>query len=97
MSGGSHNYLCYKDVEEIIYETEELECMRDTLIKYGYEDIAKDTQRLVEYIKSAKVRIETLNDLLKPVFKAIEWYESGDTSKESMNEILESYRMRHGE
>ena len=94
MSGGSFNYLCYKETEDLFNRISDLEDMRESLIKYGYEDIAKDTQRLIEYIKSAECVIGTLKDMLKPVFHAVEWYESADYSKETMIEILEKYRRK---
>lgn len=94
MSGGSFNYLCYKETEDLFNRTSDLEDMRESLIKYGYEDIAKDTQRLIEYIKSAKCTIDTLKEILEPVFHAVEWYESADYSKETMIEILEKYRRK---
>lgn len=43
MSGGSFNYLCYREVDDLINSQDDLESMRNALIKYGYEDIAKDT------------------------------------------------------
>lgn len=93
MSGGSFSYLCYKtDISEICEYSDELERMRESLIKYGYEDIARDTQRLIEYIKSAKIRIETLAEQLNNVFHAVEWYESADYSKDTMIKELEKYR-----
>lgn len=94
MSGGSFNYLCCKETEDLFYRISDLEDMRESLIKYGYEDIAKDTQRLIEYVKSAKCTIGTLNDMLKPVFHAVEWKESGDFGKEDMIEVLEKYRRK---
>lgn len=94
MSGGSFNYLCYKGTEDLFNQISDLEDMRESLIKYGYEDIAKDTQRLIEYIKSAKCTIDTLKEILEPVFHAVEWYESADYSKETMIEILEKYRRK---
>lgn len=94
MSGGSFNYLCYKDTEALFNRLSDLEDMRESLIQYGYEDIAKDTQRLIEYIKSAECVIGTLKDMLEPVFHAVEWYESADYSKETMIEILEKYRIK---
>lgn len=94
MSGGAFNYLCYKEIEEIFNHTGDLEDMRESLIKYGYEDIAKDTQRLIEYIKSAKCTIGTLKEMLEPVFHAVEWYESADYGKDTMIEILEKYRRK---
>lgn len=94
MSGGSFNYLYCRDIDELMNNTSDLEEMRDYLISYGYEDIAKDTQRLIEYIKSAECVIGTLKDMLEPVFHAVEWYESADWGKEKMIEVLEKYRRK---
>lgn len=92
MSGGSFNYLYCKDIEDLMNSERDLADMREILIKYGYEDIAKDAQRLIEYIKSAKCTIGTLAEMLEPVFHAVEWYESADYSKETMIKVLEKYR-----
>ena len=54
--------------------------------------MAKDTQRLVEYIKSASIRIETLFEALSPVFKAVEWFDSGDWGEETLNNEILKYR-----
>lgn len=94
MSGGSFNYLCYKQIEDLFTNVDDLEDMQKALIKYGYEDIAEDTQRLIEYIKSAKCTIGVLKDMLQPVFHAVEWYESADYGKETMIEVLEEYRRK---
>lgn len=93
MSGGSFNYLCYThEADEIMGRVDELDEMREYLIKYGYEDIAKDTQRLIEYIKSSRIVIETLADMLSDVFHAVEWRVSGDYGEDRMIEELEKYR-----
>ena len=95
MSGGSFNYLyCKENIGDLLYHTDDLDDMREALIKYGYEDIAKDTQRLIEYIKSAEVRVTVLAKNLQGVFKAVEYYESGDWGKETMLSKLEEYRRR---
>ena len=94
MSGGYFDYLCYKETEDLFNRTGDLEKMREKLIAYGYEDIAKDTQRLIEYIKSADCVIGTLKDMLSPVFHAVEWKESGDWGKDDMIEVLEKYRRK---
>lgn len=62
------------------------------LQEYGYEDIARDTQRLIEYIQSASIRIEVLSENLNDVFHAVEWHESGDILRETMIAELEKYR-----
>lgn len=94
LSGGSFEYLCYKDVPELMNSSSiaNLESMVHHLQEYGYEDIARDTQRLIEYIQSASIRIEVLSENLNDVFHAVEWHESGDISRETMIERLENYR-----
>lgn len=94
MSGGSFDYLCYKEVPELMNSSNiaNLESMVQHLQKYGYEDIARDTQRLIEYIQSASIRIEVLSENLNDVFHAVEWHESGDIGRETMIAELEKYR-----
>lgn len=94
LSGGSFDYLCYKDVPELMNSSSiaNLESMVQHLQEYGYEDIARDTKRLIEYIQSASIRIEVLSENLNDVFHAVEWHESGDISRETMIERLENYR-----
>ena len=94
MSGGSFNYLCFSELPEIMYRTDELEQIEQILIEKRYEDIAKDVHRLVEYCKSAKVRIGVLFEQLNSVLHDVEWYESGDIGDESLKEALEKYRNR---
>lgn len=94
MSGGSWNYLYSKEIDELMNgsSTELLQDMVDRLNSAGFEDVAKDTQRLVEYTKSASIRIETLFEALSPVFKAVEWFDSGDWGEETLNNEILKYR-----
>lgn len=94
LSGGSFGYLCYKDVSELMKPSgiSELESMVQHLQAYGYEDIARDTQRLIEYIQSASIRIEVLSENLNGVFRAVEWHGSGDIGRKEMIAELEKYR-----
>ena len=94
MSGGSWNYLYSKEIDELMNgsSTELLQDMVDRLNSAGFKDVAKDTQRLVEYIKSASIRIETLFETLSPVFKAVEWFDSGDWGEETLNNEILKYR-----
>ena len=99
MSGGSWNYLYTKEIDDLMQYSniETLEEMADYLNQNGYEDVAKDTMRLVEYIKSAKIRVETLFEMLSPVFKAVEWYCSGDWGKDRVGKAIEEYRNGNGD
>lgn len=99
MSGGSWNYLYSKEIDDFMQYSniETLEEMADYLNQNGYEDVAKDTRRLVEYIKSAKIRVETLFEMLSPVFKAVEWYCSADWGKDKVDKAIEEYRNGKGD
>lgn len=99
MSGGSWNYLYTKEINDLMQYSniETLEEMADYLNQNGYEDVAKDTRRLVEYIKSAKIRVGTLFEILGPVFKAVEWYCSGDWGKDRVGRAIEEYRNGKGD
>ena len=99
MSGGRWSYLYSREADELRQSgnIELLEEMADYLNQNGYEDVAKDTRRLVEYIKSAKIRVETLFEMLSPVFKAVEWYCSGDLGKDRVGKVIEEYRNGKGD
>jgi hypothetical protein len=92
MSGGSYNYLYCKGASYLLDNVGYLEEMGEVLLKEGYEDVALDMFRLVEYIKSAKIRIDVLSTQLSDVMKAVEWYESCDIGKNSLKESIEKYR-----
>jgi hypothetical protein len=92
MSGGSLNYLCYKQPEELFHYIDEMERVETELIKQGAVDIAKDVRRLIEYIKTAEIRIGVLSERLNGVFHAVEWWKSGDFGDDSLAKALENYR-----
>ena len=92
MSGGSLNYLCYKEAADLFGCIDEIEQVEAELLRRGYKDIAKDVRRLIEYINSAENRIAVLNDQLHGVFKAVEWYRSADWGEGSLKEALDEYR-----
>lgn len=92
MSGGSHNYLCYTEMPDIIGRTADMEEVEQTLIEFGYIDIAKDVRRLIEYCKSAQIRVGVLFEQLNGVFHDVEWYCSADIGEETLIERLEAYR-----
>lgn len=92
MSGGSFNYLYCKDGAELFNYVSDIEDIEEALIKLNYIDVAKDTRRLIEYIKTALVRVEVLNNQLKPVFKAVEYRESCDYDDDDLKKVIEKYR-----
>lgn len=92
MSGGSFNYLCYKEVSDLFHAVDDLEDVEQYLIKRGDKDIAQDVRRLIEYILSAENRIGVLKDNLEDVLHAVEWRESGDWGESSLQRELDRYR-----
>jgi hypothetical protein len=94
MRGGSHNYLCFRQTHELLEygRIDDMEEMEQTLIEMGYTDIAKDVRRLIEYCKSAEIRIGVLFEQLEGVFHDIEWYHSADIGEETLIKRLEQYR-----
>lgn len=96
MSGGSFNYLCYKETPELFNAIGDLEDVEQYLLQRGDKDIAKDVRRLIEYIESAENRVDVLRENLAGVFKAVEWRSSGDWGEESLQRALDIYRDKEG-
>lgn len=95
MSGGAYNYIYQRDVMDLLERKEELYDIIKSLNQHGYDDIAEDTKELfykIGDIKNKIQEVERYREALENVFKAVEWYESGDYSKDTMIEILEGYR-----
>lgn len=92
MSGGSLNYLCYKEPEELFHYIREMEEVELVLIGQGAEDIAKDVRRLIEYVKSAEIRIGVLSAQLNDIFHAVEWRLSADYGDDTLKKHIEQYR-----
>lgn len=94
MSGGSYNYLFCKETCELFNynNIRTLEEMESRFLGLGYDDIAKDFRRLIEYIKSANNRVEVLGNQLNGLMHDIEWYDSGDIGEDTLAERVEKYR-----
>ena len=92
MSGGSYDYLCTKDGFEINYHRDQLANMRDRLISLGYVDAAKETESCLLMLQAMEVRLQARIDRLSPVWKAIEWCDSGDWRKDDIEQAIEKYR-----
>lgn len=93
MSGGSYNNLCYKDPDDLLGMTEELEMMADRLAGLGYaEDAALETQKMLCNIRQYWNRIEASRQRLQEVWKAVEYWDSRDSSEDSVQSALKMYR-----
>ena len=92
MSGGSYNYLCYKDSDNINEVREELNQMRDRLTELGHKDAAKETESVLLMLDSFEVRLSARLERLNDVWKCVEWCDSGDSGEDSVNGAVERYR-----
>lgn len=92
MSGGSYNYLCYKEAYDIHERIEELHEMRDRLIELGFTDAAGETESVILMLKGFEVRLQARINRLKHVWKAVEWMDSGDSGIDYVNDEVEKYR-----
>lgn len=93
MSGGSLDYLCFKEPEELFHCIGEMEKVEQVLLQRGAQDIARDVRRLIEYVKSAENRISVLSEQLNDIFHAVEWYQSADYGEGTLLKHIEKYRM----
>lgn len=92
MSGGSYNYLCYKDSNEIHERIEDLNKMRDRLTSLGYLDAAKETESVLLMLDAFYVRLQARIDRLNKIWHAVEWADSGDGDLDDVSNAIEKYR-----
>lgn len=93
MSGGSFDYLCFKDADELLEHLDTIQEMADELAKLGYaNDAAKETQTLLLNYRAFLNRSQTALERLQPVWKAMEWWHSSDWGEDRLKETLAEYR-----
>lgn len=94
MSGGSYDYLCYvNELNDLMDKAGPLEQMADRLAGLGYaEDAARETQELLVQLRQWQVRAQVRMRRLSPVWKAVEWWDSADSSEGAVREALAAYR-----
>jgi hypothetical protein len=93
MSGGSYDYLCHKDIEDLFNMDRQLQEMSDRLAGLGYaDDAARETQEFILNLRQFRNRIEAAAKRLNGVWYAVEWWDSGDYGEEQVKEALAEYR-----
>lgn len=93
MSGGSYDYLCYKDSSNIFGEEQTIQRMADRLAKLGFaDDAALETQGLILEIRAARIRIDARIERLKNLWQVIEWVDSCDYGPDDIPPALAKYR-----
>ena len=94
MSGGSFDYLYNKEADYWVGGqcSSDAQRMIDALIAAGAEDAAKETQTILAIADGARVRLEALIEHIGPLWKAMEWWKSGDSREANFTEALEKWR-----
>ncbi|MCW2720703.1 hypothetical protein [Pseudonocardia sp.] len=88
MSGGSYNYL-YCHVRGLEEQRGDLESMVDRLAGLGYAtEAAAASRHVLDLLDQAEAAAQKLED----VWRAVEWWDSGDSSEESVREVAAKYR-----
>lgn len=80
MSGGSYDYLCNRDSSDIDERVTDLERMADRLAE------------LMQRIRQYQVHTDVIIARLVKVWKAVEWWDSGDWSEDAVRKALGDYR-----
>jgi hypothetical protein len=97
MSGGSFDYLCFKDAGQLMERQDLLETMADALAKLGYaQDVARETQDLLLDYRAFYSRAQARIERLEAIWRAIEWWYSCDTSEATFKVVLQEWRETHG-
>lgn len=97
MSGGSYDYLCVKDADELFHMEEQLQRMAARLAGLGYaEDAAMETEDVLAAVRQARVRLNARISRLGRVWRAVEWWDSGDYAEDQVRTAVEEYRESTG-
>lgn len=96
MSGGSYNYLCHTwDLEDIINKRDDLKEMGERLsglseLEFpGSQAAAQATLRLYNQLLIWDAHASAQIELLRDVWKAVEWVDSMDSADSAIVEALD--------
>ncbi|MEV5944407.1 hypothetical protein [Streptomyces sp. NPDC051994] len=88
MSGGSYNYL-FCHVRGLEEQRGDLEEMAKRLAELAYaQGAAEATRRVMALLDQA----EAASQELAEVWRAVEWWDSGDYGEDQVREAIEEYR-----
>lgn len=98
MSGGSFNYLCWcDDLRSIIEKRSYLDEMLETLQReHPGSEATRNTEQLVAALEALDEAVRVGVARLAPVWRAVEWQHSGDTTDVQTREAVEAYERKDG-
>ncbi len=94
MSGGSFNYLCHKQASDLLERgLRDVEEMATALGDLGYAvDAANRTADLLKDVRALEARLNAELRDLYGVWRAMEWWQSGDIGENAFKRALAEYR-----
>lgn len=80
MSGGSHEYVCWRDSDELftIGTIKNLRDIADSLRALGHDVAASMVDHHADVIGACLQAVGDRQDRLADLLKAVEWHDSGD-------------------
>jgi hypothetical protein len=90
MSGGSFDYLCYKDGAEAVMSSALTDMIAELYREFPDSSAANDTAALLALRDAINRKVSALQD----VWKAVEWWRSCDWSRERAVEAVAEYERR---
>lgn len=87
MSGGSYNYLCYRP-DGLEQQRGDLEAMAKRLAGLPYAQKATEaTRNVMVFLDQAEAAAQVLAE----VWRAVEWWDSGDFDEDQVREAIAEY------
>lgn len=92
MSGGSFNYLCFQDANEIISSLTDLRGIAELLQQVAPTSKATlKTVHIVDLIEHVLMVIDGHKILREDVWHDVEWWQDCDISRERLIKTIEEY------
>ena len=92
MSGGSFDYLCFKDGAEAIVSDSLDRMIAELHREFPDSAAARDTANLLALRDAINRKVSAL----QAVWQAVEWWRSCDSSREDAAEAVQAYEHRTG-
>ena len=86
MSGGSFNYLCHVQPEDLDNRIEDLESMSRALSDLGYEKIGQKIDDFIKELNKMNNKKQKFLDKYSDIMQAVEWFYSADSSFKNVEE-----------
>lgn len=91
MSGGSFDYVCLKEAQNIFEYKKQLKEMVNYLRESKKNDVADEVDRLSIDIEMFERMISLRLKRMHKILRAVEWWASGDYGEKQVDEIWEKF------